>query len=455
MKATNDLDQLIRFLERDEDWAEAFGETMSQHLTPAMDTLGLEDTTLADLVGDHWMGILFGCALEDFLSAEFEPDDSNPADDYLKRRGWTETSSSRAYIRAIRHSVMSLYEVSEITPGKSFLARDLIRGGEPVSVSERMATQSLKPWDKLAARLVPVGRTVVMTGGMLPFSNEAADRLLGVLSKSRGRRKTRRGGPLASEETAMPSAHIFTAAWLMDVIPRARGERQPIVRNADGDDILFHDARFPLAKGVKVKDVAAALARIDALRAENERFWNWVGPASPGAPLKSASTHGVSLHALNHDGEVVLGSITLKSRVLSLSTNSAARAARGAALLKDVLGDLIGPPTTRVRTIEQLRAEPRDAATAPSAAIPNEVATPVIHELMDRQYRAVLDQAVPALGDVTPRQAVRSAKGRATVASWLKDMENHAGRGPDPTDPMATYDFRWMWRELGIEDLRK
>ncbi len=47
------------------------------------------------------------------------------------------------YMKALRTSVMSLYEVSEILPGRSFQARDLIRGGEPVAVSEGTATSGL------------------------------------------------------------------------------------------------------------------------------------------------------------------------------------------------------------------------------------------------------------------------------------------------------------------------
>ena len=55
---------------------------------------------------------------------------------------------------------MSLYEVSDIQPGQSFLARDLLRGGEPIRVSEHTATKTIKPWDRLAMRIVEVrGKT--------------------------------------------------------------------------------------------------------------------------------------------------------------------------------------------------------------------------------------------------------------------------------------------------------
>jgi hypothetical protein len=55
---------------------------------------------------------------------------------------------------ALRSSVMGLYEVSDIVRDVSFLARDLLRGGEAVRVSERLATRSLKAWDRIAARMI-------------------------------------------------------------------------------------------------------------------------------------------------------------------------------------------------------------------------------------------------------------------------------------------------------------
>ena len=69
---------------------------------------------------------------------------------------------------ALHTSIMSLYEVSGIVPGLSFRARDLIRGGEPVFVSERAGTQALREWDRIAARLVPRDDRTTLTGAMLP-----------------------------------------------------------------------------------------------------------------------------------------------------------------------------------------------------------------------------------------------------------------------------------------------
>jgi len=85
-------------------------------------------------------------------------DGRNIVDDYLKRRGWKESASTRAYMSALRTSVMSLYEVSDIVRDTSFGARDLLRGGDPILISERLATRSLKQWDRIATRVVQLAQ---------------------------------------------------------------------------------------------------------------------------------------------------------------------------------------------------------------------------------------------------------------------------------------------------------
>jgi hypothetical protein len=74
---------------------------------------------------------------------------------------------------------------------------------------------------------------------------------------------------------------------------------------------------------------------------------------------------------------------------------------------------------------------------------------------MDKHYRRMLDEPVPMLGNRTPRKAVKTDAGRGKVVAWLKTLENHSANIADPNDPMATYDFSWLWAELGVSALRR
>jgi hypothetical protein len=250
------------------------------------------------------------------------------------------------------------------------------------------------------------------------------------------------------------AAPLFTHAFLFDVLPKAFGEPQLTVCNSDGDEILFHEISFPLATGITQKDIAARLEGVPTLRQENPRFWNWLGERAQEGLLKASLPDALVVGTTMEDGMPVLGNLELKGRFLNLMVNSSARAARGREMLESVHGKMVGTPLITLQTIEQMKESNKGQATE-ADAIPLEVSTPLIHAALDKQYREILDQPVGMLGNISPRAAVRTQKGREKVAGWLKYLEFQSANTPNPQDPMATYDFSWVWRELDIENLRR
>lgn len=450
MKRGHDLSGIIKFATSPA-WAEHLRDALDDHLGRAMEEFDFEADELADIVGDHWASVLWGCAFEDLLTRATEPDGLNLVDEYIRRRGWNERGPAKLYMRALRSSVMSLYEVSEIAVGTGFLVRDLIRGGEPVRVSERSASQTLKTWDKIGARVVKLGGKHLLSGGVLSFTMEAADTLVEGLRLAEGKRSS--VSPLTLDDDKLRQlAPLISTAWLFDVIPRALGTTVPTLHNSDGEEVVFHRVRFPFAKGVTQALIGDRLNAVPALQRETTHFWNWLGQKpSPGPKGSGEMAWGVTMA----DGKPVLGNIELKGRALILAVTSAERASRGTTFIADTLADLVGPPLTTIETVEQAMAAHRDKQPEPSPAFDPGVATPLVHAMLDRQYRATLDEPVGMLGDVTPHAAAQTAAGRRRLSAWLKHLENRSGNQPDPNDPMATYDFTWMWRELGIEELRR
>src|SRR3546814_12500680 len=110
---------------------------------------------MCDGISDWFSSDLWGCAFEDLLTRTIQPD-RNIVDDYIRRRGWNESGPTKIYLRALRSSVMSIHEVSEVEPGSGFLVRDMVRGGEPRGVSDRSATHKLTPCARLGAQCAEV-----------------------------------------------------------------------------------------------------------------------------------------------------------------------------------------------------------------------------------------------------------------------------------------------------------
>ena len=425
----------------------------------------MEDIT--DVLGNYAATVLWGAAFEDLLATDL-PDGRNIADDYLRRRGWKESASTRDYITGLRRSVISLYEVSGLVPGQSMQLRDLVRGGEPVRVSEKRGSEGLRQWDRIATRVIPLRDGAVISGTLMLFEHEAGEALLASLRKIRTKAPREvaaaarefgieadanaLAGMLTPDLLLAQAAFMFTNAWLDAALKAAQGRDRPELLNSEGDPLAFTVLHFPLLPGVTAERVRKALAAVPALRPEGPTFWNWL--AEPGAKPKAVPRRakGQTLTTTMEDGSLVLGTLELKGRRVSLEANSVARAERGRVLLEHVLAGLVGQPLAERVDLEQMLAAERPPPEPGGLSPEDERA--LVRQGLDDHYRRILDSPIPALGGKSPRAAAKTPKGREKVAAWLKMLENHSAKRP-AADPLGEYDFGWMWQELGVEPLRR
>lgn len=466
MANASSLKGLMKFLNR-EDWREPFAEIHDAHFLVACRDAGIDMGRLAEILGDQMAVTLWGCAFEDFLARDL-PGGRNMVDDYLRRRGYKESASAKAYMWAIRRSVMSLYEVSDIVPGQSFLARDLIRGGKPVRVTERTATRQIKPWDRIAARLVRLGGTHQMCGGMLVYGLATSERLLAELARFERRLEremhsiaeeigatldtARLADIIANRDCLEVAAPIFTRVWLTDTLDRALNRRLPKLVNTDGDDILFCKLTFPLAGVASAEEICSALDAADDLRRESDIFFNWMGHEK--APDR-VPAEGHVLRTTHSEGGLVLGGLEVTETAVVATTSSRQRAERMQVKLGELLGAMVGEPALQTETPEDMMARGDGTREAPpELALSSDEKLRLVHSCLDDHYRKTLDQELSMLDGMTPRQAAKNAAGRAKVATWLKYLENQSRRRHDPGDPLATYDASWLWTELGVSELR-
>jgi hypothetical protein len=438
---------------------------------PTCEETGLEINDVVAAIGeDLFMSTVWACAFEDFLTREFD-DGENAIDDYLRRRGWKESASVRIYMAALRNSTMSLYEVGDIVRGTSFRARDLIRGGEPVLISERSATRALKPWDRIAARVVQVGSQMQIGGGVLTFDHGTSEifiealRRFETLGNDEKRQFAEANGQdfddvafsdLSPTERLRAIGPMFTTFWLADVIERVQAPENPDLRNAEGDELVLCEVRYPLAAGMTADDIRAVLEACPEFRPASATSWNWISQEKPAAASRAGeqSQQSLTFETWHEDGTLVLGNVELENKALVLSVNSRQRSDLGRALLSETLGRCVGQPLVKTESVEQIMAS-RDVAEPQEVVIPEEERCAIIHDQMDRHYCSVLDEPVPMLGGETPRAAVKTESGRVKVAEWVKMMENRTARSGDHNSAMASYNFSWLWTELGISELRR
>lgn len=471
MTSAKSLAGLMKWLDRD-GWR-AFLHDVIEERFDAANARGLEPEEVEASLGEVGVANLWGCAFEDFLT-RWDDDDRNIIEEYLKRRGWKETGLNRKYMNALRLSVISLYEVSDVKPGESFLARDLVRDGDPVLVFERSGSAHLKEWDRISARLVDMGGRFEMAGGVLAFDRETSDELLGALkdleAQSRGHLEelvaeigeapAAKGkiDEVAKQALLQTAAPIFSTFWLSDFLKKTLDPEPRKITNSDGEDLVMVTMRFPLVPSVKRDRALAALEAIAGLRPASKTFWNWLRTDETrmkGAKKRRKPADATMLIAAMEDGSTILGTVELKGRVVLFATNSRERAAVGRAMLEKHLAGLVKEPTVETQTPDQLMASrSANKAQAASVDLPPEEVRALIHGTLDDYYRQQLDEPIPMLGNLSPRTAIKTEAGQEKVVAWLKTLENHMAHVP-VDDQMAGYDTLWLWDELGLIGRRR
>lgn len=475
MPPNNSLSGLMKWLAKDP-WRDAFLNVLDLHIGIVIDENDVADfDELGSVIDTHWAMILWGCAFEDFLTKKVEGG-GNIVEDYLKRRGWKETVRNKDFMSALKSSTMSLYEVSDIETGRSFLARDLIRGGEPVRISEHTATKTLKPWDRLAMRVVQVRGTNFIGGGLLPFDRELSEHFLAAIGSienqvsaempgiidelgvDRNDSEFKRLMDVASDkaEHFQDLAPAFSLFFLANLLNRKMNLTTPHMTNSDGDEIEFMRVVYRIQKAVTPDQLRAALHQAPDLEVVSENLWQWLEQETTRMVTPRAhESHALKFVTATAKGSVVLGTIELHPSTIDLCVNSEFRANRGRKMLEGLLGGLISGPLVERQTLEQaLSDEHQQAKGSLAPELPSEVRSEIIHDAMERHYRAQLDQPIPALGNISPRKASRSKKGREKLIAWLKLLENQTAKH-ELDHPMASYDFTWMWEDLGVSHLRE
>ena len=456
------LANVVAWAGEHEEWGDFRAEVFGAHFGPLMDELEFSDDELFERLGPV-TPVVLSAVMEDFLASRFGEDgERSVVDEYLARRGWLEKKQATTYLRAVRDSAPSLYEVVAFDPGRAVTVRDLVRETDPQRVPDGHVSENMTVWDCFVGRLVGSGRTRRFTTGLLPFPRPLAGMCmedLTALTKDlpkRLRKAARKEGrkveisQLEAREFLLESPMgpvFFTHQFVTWHVHQAE-TGLPELRNTDDEPLVLSTVRFPIAGSEP--DVAAALDGVAEFdREDGDGFrWSWLGRGLTATEGPKALA-GDDAEA--GTGHLTLGQAEIVDGALLLRVNSVERADRGRELLASRLGALLGTPLTShedpAARLESGAGEPDPGQEAPE--IPPEEAEAVLGTYLEGHYRQVLDEPVPMLGNRSPREAARTKKGRAAVVEWLKLVENGESQAALQQERRPV-DLSWLWAELKI-----
>ncbi len=335
----------------------------------------------------------------------------------------------RTLLERMGRSALGLYEIQSVTPGTGMVLHDLLRG-ETYDVSERTASQSLVRWDLIAARLILLDGKWVLTGAIYPFGRRDKEFLLEELRLDFEGLRT--DGEFSTlDEYLKSEGAIFNLFWMGAFAP----PNIPALTTTTGEAMVFSKVRYRMTDADEVKNRLGRSAEFDHV--EEDDSFLWFG----GKRKKSMPTF--------------LGSVTIGEGFLVLECQSRERLAKGREALEALLGELLSQPMESFEDVQaalRRRAEEKSPPRQKPSALPDAEALEMMKEFKRRHYKKALSQRIPMLEGKTPRQALRSKRGRALVIEWLKELENaeahQMARGGNGID------LAWMWERLGLEEER-
>lgn len=422
------------------EWEDGFRAVIEEHMASAATNLGIAPEDVGPLIGDE-SGSFIGIVFEDFATRR-RADGNCMAADYLKRAGWRENGYARKYLEALIDSRLRLYEAIEVMPGESITLRalDTAKGSpeEPVFVHEKSGSQSLTRRDIICARVLHVHDEYILAGGVLALR---ADQTREILKHAIRRKK--------SDPDTDPMPTLCTTAWVAWLYAVQHAPRPQMV-NRDGDDILMSKSRLPLL--ARADEIATIMNTLPDWESDPNHYLRWVWLANGKSPASSPKTKRKSAAA--SPAGTLLGEVVLEAKHLVFTSNSRQRMERGLLLLQQALIGKIGPALTSYEQMDlDSLPQQKPGPQATREEIPPDEQHGMILAILDRHYRETITQPIPALGNKTPMQAVKTKAGREKTIAWLKDLERGTARSAAQRG-MPAYDFAWMWEQLGLGDER-
>lgn len=323
----------------------------------------------------------------------------------------------RALLDAQLQSWLGIWEVQRVQQGVGMTVRDLLTGEERF-VHEISGSQGIGVRDTLLGRVVDVGGMSFL-GGIHPQPLPPRDAEIALKEVRRACRVRTR--PVRVEKLREVAVQLLTIDVWRVLAARIREPKpMPTLVNTDGDPIVMTTDHFDIVTA----DDATVIARLAGF---------------PGAEEPQRDENGETVITITRPGNAthkswdntIIGRIVVAGRRMRIESNSVRRADDLRRALVPHLEELV-----RYRLRDETGAEElltRAQRPSPRGKIDRKPERPAELKAVEREFRerhmtAWVDEAIPALGGLTPREASTSPRARKDLDLLLREMENQESR---------------------------
>ncbi len=345
---------------------------------------------------------------------------------YLERYRRGMDRMTEAFLEHARREPLTFWQVEAVQPGTGILVKDLVTERE-LFVHERMGSKSLVTWDIVLGQVVGEGEEYIMNAmGPRPLPpGRFRERVMEFVEP------LRKGGPPGTTDfLAYDRDFIRFYHRCVDDMFHAPF---PEVRNTDGEKLVWTTSEYSFEPSCRDELIRRLGSLRNIVRGNDESDYaafDWI--------VGSTGSEGT-----------VKGLLKVHPDHLLTECNSRTRDRKLRNRLLERLGDLLGLEETSYRDMdfESMTDLPGEEQSLNLEELTEESTAELIAYL-DKQYLSWLDENVPALGGLTPREAAATAEGRRKVEELINDWENIQQRAP--RQPYL-FDFNRLREALGLE----
>ena len=339
---------------------------------------------------------------------------------YAKERGQRLDKLQRRLIDNASGKPFSFFEVTSCKQGEGFRLKDIFRGID-TDVIEKQGSENARLGDIMLARIVQIDHVAMLVGCssiLIPpnFKPAIIDLRREMLQEYRH-----------ITPDVLKSYDIEIRELYFDIYESLF--KPPQVCNTDGDPLLFHTLHYDIDDAEKAFQHLCSLSVI-----EDEKTLRSSATMDDNGRVIRAE---ISWCREGHKGSsaldnTILGRIIINNRKLTIEVNSETRAKAIRKEVKTRLGKYARYKTTEIQSPESIpdrekiaegRNLEKEMGHDELMQIP-EVRDKVA-EVLTAHWDGWVDKKIPALGGITPRQAVKTNDGRESVEALLLDAERH------------------------------
>jgi hypothetical protein len=373
---------------------------------------------------------------DDHISDELDfPHPDTIVSRYLKDNSGKLDRLTRKFLESARREPLTFWEAEEVEPGKGLLLKDLVTDRE-YFVTEVSGSESLKKWDIIFGQVVGMeGEYILNATGpytLTPFLFRES--ILTFINSIR-----EQIGPVIDPVALLDYDIDFIFCYLT-CVDQILNPTPSEIRNMDNEKLVFTKSRFSF----RPEDRLAILAKLRSMRnfentdgEEGEINFAWI------------------IAQKDKDLEAILkGYIAVGKDHIETECNSKQRDKRLKTRLVSNLDPWIKYEETTYRDMEDIEPdgigsyESDESDELDLNALPEEERKEIIG-FLEKQFMGWAKQKIPALGNLTPRQAIKTESGKKQVIALINSYENSH---EIMSNPQFRFDFNKLRRTLGIEE---